>query len=105
MAEKWRTEKKRPTIKVLPWPAIPPPTTEEVYAGVDPKKAEYSLWIESAVRQQFNPDKPESLDGLRVLDCTTNQIVLVSLLGAGGRGHHDRASGRRPVAENDSVRT
>ena len=43
MAEKWRTEKKRPKIKVLPWPAVPVPTVEEVYAGVDPKKAEYSL--------------------------------------------------------------
>ena len=54
MAESWRTEKKRPKIKVLPWPAIPPPTVEEVYAGVDEKKKEYNLWIESAVRQQFN---------------------------------------------------
>ena len=75
MAEKWRTEKKRPKIKVLPWPAIPTPTTDEVYAGVDEKKKAYSLWIESAVRQQFNADKPESLDGLRVLDCTANQII------------------------------
>src|SRR4030067_308784 len=75
MAEKWRTEKKRPKIKVLQWPAIPTPTTDEVYAGVDEKKKAYSLWIESAVRQQFNADKPESLDGLRVLDCTANQII------------------------------
>ncbi len=75
MAEKWRTEKKRPKIKVLPWPAVPPPTPEEVYAGVDEKRKEYSLWIESQVRQQFNADKPESLDGIRVLDFTTNQII------------------------------
>ncbi len=33
------------------------------------------MWIESAVRQQFNADKPESLYGLRVLDFTTNQII------------------------------
>ena len=42
MAESWRTEKKRPKIKVLPWPAIPAPTVEEVYAGVDEKRKEYS---------------------------------------------------------------
>ena len=75
MAEKWRTEKKRPKIKVLPWPAIPAPTVEEVYAGVDEKRKEYSLWVESAVRQQFNADKPESLNGIRVLDMTTNMII------------------------------
>lgn len=75
MGDKWRTEKKRPTIKVLPWPAIPTPTVDEVYAGVDEKKKEYSLWVESAVRQQFNADKPESLDGIRVLDCTANQQI------------------------------
>ncbi len=38
MAESWRTEKKRPKIKVLPWPAIPAPTVDEVYAGVDEKR-------------------------------------------------------------------
>ena len=75
MAEKWRTEKKRPKIKVLPWPAIPAPTVDEVYAGVDEKRKEYSLWVESAVRQQFNADKPESLNGIRVLDMTTNMII------------------------------
>ena len=75
MAESWRTEKKRPKIKVLPWPAIPAPTVDEVYAGVDEKRKEYSLWVESAVRQQFNADKPESLNGIRVLDMTTNQII------------------------------
>ncbi|HEY5765512.1 MAG TPA: CoA transferase, partial [Candidatus Deferrimicrobiaceae bacterium] len=75
MAEKWRTEKKRPTIKVLPWPAIPPPTVDEVYAGVDEKRKEYALWVEAQVRQQFNADKPESLDGIRVLDMTTSQII------------------------------
>src|SRR5512145_3409350 len=75
MAEKWRTEKKRPKIRVLPWPAVPTPTVDEVYAGVDEKKKEYNLWLESAVRQQFNNDKPESLSSLRVLDCTTNQNI------------------------------
>jgi len=75
MAESWRTEKKRPKIKVLPWPAIPAPTVEEVYAGVDEKRKEYSLWVESAVRQEFNADKPESLNGIRVLDMTTNMII------------------------------
>jgi len=67
--------KKRPTIKVLPWPAIPAPTVDEVYAGVDEKRKEYSLWVESAVRQQFNADKPESLDGIRVLDMTANMEI------------------------------
>jgi hypothetical protein len=75
MAESWRTEKKRPKIKVLPWPAIPPSTVDEVYAGVDEKRKEYALWVESAVRQQFNADKPESLNGIRVLDVTANQSI------------------------------
>ena len=75
MAETWRTEKKRPKIKVLDWPAVPVPTPDEVYAGVDEKRKEYALWIESAVRQQFNADKPESLQGIRVLDLTTNMII------------------------------
>ena len=55
--------------------AVPTPTVDEVYAGVDEKKKEYSLWVESAVRQQFNADKPESLQGIRVLDMTANQII------------------------------
>jgi len=75
MGDSWRTEKKRPKIKVLPWPAVPTPTPDEVYAGVDDKRKEYALWIESQVRQQFNADKPESLNGIRVLDMTTNQII------------------------------
>ncbi len=75
MADSWRTEKKRPKIKVLPWPAVPTPTVDEVYAGVDEKRKEYNLWVESAVRQQFNADKPESLNGIRVLDMTTNMII------------------------------
>jgi len=58
MGDSWRTEKKRPKIKVLPWPAVPTPTPDEVYAGVDDKRKEYALWIESQVRQQFNADKP-----------------------------------------------
>ncbi len=33
MAESWRTEKKRPKIKVLPWPAIPAPTVPTVPSG------------------------------------------------------------------------
>jgi crotonobetainyl-CoA:carnitine CoA-transferase CaiB-like acyl-CoA transferase len=75
MAESWRTEKKRPKIKVLPWPAVPPSTVDEMYAGVDEKWKEFALWVESPVRQQFNADKPESLNGIRVLDMTANQSI------------------------------
>jgi crotonobetainyl-CoA:carnitine CoA-transferase CaiB-like acyl-CoA transferase len=75
MGDSWRTEKKRPKIRVLDWPAVPTPTPDEVYAGVDDKRKEYALWVESAVRQQFNADKPESLNGIRVLDMTANQII------------------------------
>lgn len=75
MAESWRTEKKRRKIKVLAWPAIPPSTVDEVYAGVDEKRKEYALWVESAVRQQFDAGKPGSLNGIRVLDMTANQSI------------------------------
>ncbi len=75
MAESWRTEKKRRKIKVLAWPAIPPSTVDEVYAGVDEKRKEYALWVESAVRQRFIAGKPGSLNGIRVLDMTANQSI------------------------------
>lgn len=75
MGDAWRNEKKRPVIKVLPWPAVPTLTQDEVYAGIDEKRKEYAIWLESQVRQQFNADKPESLNGIRILDMTTNQII------------------------------
>lgn len=68
-------EKRKPIVKVLPWPAIPTPTPDEVYAGVAEDKKAYNLWLESAVRQQFNSGKPEALDGIRVLDVTKMQII------------------------------
>ena len=67
--------KKVPTIKVLEWPAVPGPTPDEVYAGVSDEAKAYNLWLESAVRQEFNSSKPEALQGIRVLDVTQKAII------------------------------
>jgi crotonobetainyl-CoA:carnitine CoA-transferase CaiB-like acyl-CoA transferase len=67
--------KSLPTIKVLDWPATPTPTPDEVYAGVSDEAKAYNLWLESAVRQEFNAGKPEALQGIRVLDCSQKMII------------------------------
>ncbi len=61
--------------KVLPWPAIPIPKPEEVYAGLSDQAKDYPLFLESITRQEHNFDKPEALSDVRVLDCTTNQLI------------------------------
>ena len=63
------------TVKQPPWPAVPIPTPEQVYAGVSEQAKEYNLFLESILRQEKNFDKPENLDGLRVLDCTTSMTI------------------------------
>src|SRR3972149_3691288 len=68
-------EHTKPNIPVLPWPAVATPTPDEVYAGEADAKKEYALWLESALRQSENFKKPEALDRIRVLDCTSNMII------------------------------
>ena len=66
---------KKPNIPVLPWPAVATPTPDEVYQGESDQKKEYALWLESALRQSENFKKPEALDRIRVLDCTSNMVI------------------------------
>src|SRR3989337_425853 len=65
----------KPNIPVLPWPAVATPTPDEVDQGESDQKKEYALWLESALRQSENVKKPEALDRIRVLDCTSNMII------------------------------
>jgi len=67
--------KRKPTIPVLPWPAVPTPTQEEVYQGESDQAKEYALYLESILHQSKNFGKPEALNGLRVLDCTHTMII------------------------------
>ncbi len=57
------------------WPAVPTPTPDEVYKGLSDQAKEYPLYLESILRQSKNFDKPENLDGVRVLDCSTNMLI------------------------------
>ena len=61
--------------KVLPWPAIPILKPEEVYAGLSDQAKDYPMFLEGILRQEHNAEKPEALEGLRVLDCTTNMMI------------------------------
>ncbi len=57
------------------WPAVPIPTPDEVYAGMSEEAMEYPLWLESQFRMETHGRKPENLDGIRVLDLTTNMMI------------------------------
>ncbi len=61
--------------KVLPWPAVPTSTSEEVYTGLSDQAKEYPLFLESILRQDRNFEKPEALARLRVLDCSTRMMI------------------------------
>ena len=61
--------------KVLPWPAIPELTPEEVYSGLSDQAKNYPLYLESILRQEHNFEKPEALSRLRVLDCSTSMMI------------------------------
>ncbi len=39
--------------KVSPWPAVPIPRPEEVYAGLSDQAKEYPLFLESILRQEY----------------------------------------------------
>ncbi len=57
------------------WPAVPILTADEVYAKDTPQAKEYALWLEENMRLDKAWGKPENLDGLRVLDLTTSQMI------------------------------
>ena len=60
---------------LLGWPAVPTPTSEEVYKGESDKAKEYALWLEENLHQSKNFQKPEALNDIRVLDCTNTMII------------------------------
>lgn len=61
--------------KVKPWPAVPPPTAEEVYGKLPPPARDYPTFLESLVHWRDAHDKPEALSRLRVLDCSNTAII------------------------------
>ena len=60
---------------VLPWPAVPVPSPDEVYKGDSEKAKDYNLWLEDNLRQSKNFEKPEALSNIRVLDCSSMMII------------------------------
>ena len=58
-----------------PWPATPPPTPDEVYGTLTEQAREYPQFLESIVHPDRAFSKPEALDRLRVLDCSTGMII------------------------------
>src|SRR5690606_28044941 len=68
------TEKNLGTHPV-PWPAVPIPTRDEVYAGLSDAAKEYPIWLEEKLHQKYNFDKPENLSRIRVLDLTTGMMI------------------------------
>lgn len=63
------------TDKVIPWPAVPIPKPEEVYAGLSDQAKDYPLFLESICRQSHEFEKPEALSRLRVLDTSTRMMI------------------------------
>src|SRR6266849_4317500 len=64
-----------PKHKVLDWPAVPPPTPDEVYSGLSDQAKEYPLSLEAMLRQTENFKKPENLTTVRVLDVSKGMII------------------------------
>ncbi len=58
-----------------PWPATPPPTAEEVYGSLSEQAREYPKFLESIVHPDKAFNKPEALDRVRVLDCSSGMII------------------------------
>src|SRR6266540_5302132 len=70
--------------KVKSWPAVPPPTAEELYGAVPPAASECPKFLETIVHWRDEHGKPEALPRIRVLDCTQSQVIghwCASLLG------------------------
>src|SRR6266498_2140689 len=61
--------------KVKPWPAVPPPTAEEIYGNLPPPARDYPTFLESIVHWKDAHDKPEALSRLRVLDCSHTAVI------------------------------
>ncbi len=57
------------------WPMTPAPTFDEVYKGAPEAEKEYSLSLEKMMHPRESGKKPEALDGIRVLDCSTGMII------------------------------
>ena len=53
--------------KLPPWPAVPIPKPEEVYAGISDQAKDYPMFLESILRPEHNFEKPEALSDIRVL--------------------------------------
>ena len=58
-----------------PWPASPPLTPDEVYGSLSEQAREYPKFLESIVHPDKAFNKPEALDRIRVLDCSTGMII------------------------------
>jgi hypothetical protein len=67
-------EIKSSDIPVLPWPAVPTPTPDEVYKGLSEQAREYPTWLEANVHWRDVGKKPEKLSRLRVLDVTMKSM-------------------------------
>ncbi len=65
----------RPERKPIKWPATPPPMPDEVYQRAGEEERQYAFFLEGMLRQEHNFAKPEALDGIRVLDCSTNMMI------------------------------
>jgi crotonobetainyl-CoA:carnitine CoA-transferase CaiB-like acyl-CoA transferase len=68
-------EIKSSDIPVLPWPAVPMPTTDEVYKGLSEQAREYPSWLETQVHWRDVGKKPEKLNRIRVLDCSIKMNI------------------------------
>ena len=67
-------EVKSGDIPVLPWPAVPTPTPDEVYKGLSEAAREYPNWLEANCHWRDTGKKPEKLTRLRVLDVTQKSM-------------------------------
>jgi len=67
-------EIKSSDIPVLPWPAVPVPTTEEVYRGLSEAARDFPTWLEANVHWRDVGKKPEKLSRLRVLDVSMKSM-------------------------------
>ncbi len=67
--------KKAEEIPVLPWPAVPAPTSDEVYKGLSEAARSYPNWLEANVHWKDVGKKPEKLSRIRVLDCSQKMMI------------------------------
>ena len=58
-----------------PWPATPVPTADEVYGSLAEQARNYPTFLEAIVHPKDAFKKPEALDRVRVLDCSTGMII------------------------------